>query len=136
VRELFARTTQFNTTGRKFTAAELADLVAKDPQAVFAMQVRDRFGDQGLVGAAVLIEGEISGFALSCRVIGLGVERTFLDAILSVLATRHDEVTGHIVESSRNLVARNLYRDNGFAALGNGLWRKPLRVSGPAQAVA
>ena len=43
--ELFARTTQFNTTGAKFTAAELA------AASVLAMRVKDRFADHGLVGA-------------------------------------------------------------------------------------
>ena len=129
VQELFARTTQFNATGRKFSTAELTGFLASDSAAVYAMNVRDRFGDQGLVGAAVAIDGEIVGFALSCRVIGLGVERTFLDAILSDLSARHSHVTARIVETSRNLAARNLYRDYGFASQGAGLWQLALRAA-------
>jgi FkbH-like protein len=129
VQELFARTTQFNATGRKFSTAELTGFLPGDSAAVYAMNVRDRFGDQGLVGAAVAIDSEIVGFALSCRVIGLGVERTFLDAILSDLSARHSHVTARIVETSRNLAARNLYRDYGFASQGAGLWQLALRAA-------
>jgi FkbH-like protein len=129
VQELFARTTQFNATGRKFSTAELTSFLASDTAAVYAMNVRDRFGDQGLVGAAVVIDGEIAGFALSCRVIGLGVERTFLDEILADLSPHHTQITGFIVETSRNTAARNLYRDYGFTAQGDGLWQLALRAA-------
>ncbi len=129
VQELFARTTQFNATGRKFGIAELTGFLQSDSAAVYAVNVCDRFGDQGLVGAAVAIDGEIVGFALSCRVIGLGVERTFLDGILVDLRTRHTQIIGRIVETARNTAARNLYRDYGFVAQGDGSWRLALRAA-------
>ena len=69
VAELFARTTQFNATGATFSVEELAR------SCVYALRVKDRLADHGLVGAAVVQGGEIVGFALSCRVIGLGVEQ-------------------------------------------------------------
>lgn len=136
VQELFSRTTQFNTTGRKFTAAELTGFLSSNSAAVYAMSVRDRFGDQGLVGAAVVIGGDIVGFALSCRVIGLGVERTFLDGILSDLPSQYTEVTGQIIETSRNLAVRNLYRDYGFTAIAPGRWQLALPRRDRMQAVA
>lgn len=59
IAELFDRTTQFNATGRKFSALELKKL-ARDPASrVFAISVADRFGDHGLVGAAVVIVIEV-----------------------------------------------------------------------------
>ena len=78
VEELFQRTTQFNTTGRRFPAAELASHWQPGVTRVFALHVADRFGDHGLVGAAVVEAGEITGLAVSCRVLGLGVEHRFL----------------------------------------------------------
>lgn len=129
VQELFARTTQFNATGRKFSTSELSSFMAGSSAAIYAMNVRDRFGDQGLVGAAVVIGGEIAGFALSCRVIGLGVERKFLDGVVGDLSKRHTHIIGRIVETPRNTAARNLYRDYGFTAQGDGLWRLALRAA-------
>jgi FkbH-like protein len=122
VEELFQRVTQFNTTGLRFSAAWLASGGAD----VFAMYVRDRFADHGLVGAAVVTGGEIAGFALSCRVIGLGVEQRFVEEIARDLAASRDEIVARIVATPRNGPARNLYRDTGFHLDADGFWRRAL----------
>jgi FkbH-like protein len=128
VEELFQRTTQFNATGRKFSTGELSALVSGDANKVFTIHVRDRFADHGLVGAAVVTGREIVGFALSCRVLGLGVEHRFLEAILRELAAAgREEVVGRIVETSRNGPVRNLYRDGGFSQHVDGSWRRAVR---------
>jgi len=118
--ELFQRTTQFNTTGRKFSVAELQTLLADPAAAVFSLHVSDRFGDHGLVGAAVVVRGEIVGLAMSCRVLGLGVEHAFMDQIVAALGPA---LSGRILETARNAPVRNLYRDNGFTRGEDGVWR-------------
>jgi FkbH-like protein len=128
VEELFQRTTQFNTTGRKFSAAELAALAGNPGARLFAIDVSDRFGHHGLVGAAVLAEGEIQGFleiqglVVSCRALGMGIEHTFLRHILDTARGLSDSVRGRIIPTSRNNPVRNLYRDNGFVEGESGLW--------------
>jgi FkbH-like protein len=126
VEELFRRTTQFNATGARFTAAELDALIQRPGGRVFAVQVSDRFGDHGLVGAAVIEGGEIAGLALSCRVLGLGVEHAFLRFVIEALSADHAELTARIIETSRNTPVRNVYRDNGFELDGDGVWRRAL----------
>jgi len=118
--ELFQRTTQFNTTGRKFSVAELQTLLADPAAAVFSLHVSDRFGDHGLVGAAVVVRGEIVGLAMSCRVLGLGVEHAFMDQIVAALGPA---LSGRILETARNAPVRNLYRDNGFTRGEDSVWR-------------
>ena len=122
IEELFQRTTQFNTTGRRFSAGELAALAARADAAVFSAEVIDRFGDHGLVGAMVVEAGEITGFALSCRVLGLGVEHRFLRYAIEALGP--GPLQARIIPTDRNRPVRNLYRDNGFVAVDEGLWRK------------
>jgi FkbH-like protein len=124
IEELFQRTTQFNTTGARYPVADLERLLLRPDARLFAVHVRDRFGDHGLVGAAVVVAGEITGLALSCRVLGLGVERRFIAAMLDALRPDHDEVLGAIIETSRNGPVRNLYADNGFERDETGLWRR------------
>ncbi len=123
VAELFARTTQFNTTGRQFSSGELAQAAVEGR--VFSARAKDRFGDYGLVAGCVVEAGEIAAFAMSCRVIGLDVEHRFMAHVLDCLADAHLEVLGRIVETSRNGPVRNLYADAGFAFDGH-VWRKPL----------
>jgi FkbH-like protein len=122
--ELFQRTTQFNTTGRKFTSAELDALASGPESGVFSLRVRDRFGDHGLVGAAVIdASGDITGLAVSCRVLGMGVEHGFLRAVIAALAGERETLTAQILATARNIPVRNLYRDNGFVQDETGVWR-------------
>jgi FkbH-like protein len=118
--ELFQRTTQFNTTGRKFPVSELTALLSNTSAHLFALHVSDRFGDHGLTGGAVIIDGEILGLVISCRVLGMGIEHRFLRHILD---TVREPLSARIVETPRNFPVRNLYRDNGFVETQPGLWR-------------
>jgi FkbH-like protein len=128
VAELFERTTQFNANGRRFGVAALRALA----DGVFALRMRDRFGDNGLVGAAVVSGNEILNVAISCRVIGLGGERVLLDAVIAQARGGADALVGRIVETARNLPARHLYRDAGFTARGDGWWGLALRQEADA----
>ncbi|HEX3406683.1 MAG TPA: HAD-IIIC family phosphatase [Caulobacteraceae bacterium] len=121
--ELFQRTTQFNATGRRFGVAELEAMLADPAQAVFSLTVSDRFGDHGLTGAIVVSGAEIVGLAVSCRVLGLGVEQAFLAEVTAALAPDHPQLVGRIVETARNAPVRNVYRDAGFALGDDGAWR-------------
>jgi FkbH-like protein len=127
IEELFQRTTQFNATGRKFPVSELSAKLQTGEAAVFAMHVTDRFGDHGLVGAAVVEAGEITGYALSCRVLGLGVEHLFLQAFVEAMTADFEALAARIIETPRNLPVRNIYRDNGFELGEDGVWRRGLR---------
>ncbi|MBV9461234.1 MAG: HAD-IIIC family phosphatase [Bradyrhizobium sp.] len=122
IEELFRRTTQFNATGRQFTAAGLASLAASPNARVFALRVSDRFADHGLVGAAVIEEREITGLVMSCRVLGMGVEHRFMRHMMS--AVGDGVVSARIVPTSRNIPVRNIYRDNGFVLDQDGVWRR------------
>lgn len=120
IEELFQRTTQFNTTGRKFSLKELLTLARNPCANLFSLQVRDRFGDHGLTGAAVVVNGDICGLAISCRVLGLGVEHQFLQQIIAEVP---GNLAGRIIETPRNLPVRNIYRDHGFLEIEPGLWK-------------
>jgi FkbH-like protein len=121
IAELFQRTTQFNATGRTFSAGELAGCAACGE--LFVAHGRDRFGDYGLVAACVTEGPEIAGFVMSCRVIGLKIEQALLAEVLEALAAEHPEAVARIVETARNGPVRNLYADAGFAFDGEA-WRR------------
>ncbi len=123
VEELFQRTTQFNTTGRKFSLSELTGFTENAAAAIFVIEVSDRFGEHGLVGVAVISGGEILGLAMSCRVLGMGVEHTFMQHILAEMKDVTPTLIGRIIETPRNIPVRNIYRDNGFTEIEPGLWK-------------
>ncbi|MCX5205049.1 HAD-IIIC family phosphatase [Streptomyces sp. NBC_00237] len=61
VAELFNRTNQFTTTGRRTTAEELARHLGAPDTRLYTAQVSDRFTDYGLVGACLIEGGDGSG---------------------------------------------------------------------------
>jgi FkbH-like protein len=137
VEELFQRTTQFNTTGRKFSAGELAMLAGRGDARLFAIDVSDRLGDHGMVGAAVIADREIIGFAISCRALGMGIEHTFMRHVLDEMKGAPLPLRGRIIPTPRNIPARNIYRDNGFKEGEPGLWELARSaVRGPPQAAS
>jgi predicted enzyme involved in methoxymalonyl-ACP biosynthesis len=93
------------------------------------MQVRDRFADHGLTAAAVVDGPEIVALAMSCRVIGLGVEHRFLRHILDEMAGTHAQLCARILPTARNAPVRNLYADNGFVRDADGVWRITLAAA-------
>jgi FkbH-like protein len=120
VRELFARTTQFNATGETFTQEALRRLT------VFVLRMRDRLADHGLVGAAVVDGKHIRNVVISCRVIGLGGERALLSAMIDAARGRQQTLFGRIVATDRNSPVRNLFADHGFTPQPDGVWALPL----------
>ncbi len=126
IEELFQRTTQFNTTGRKFPVGELKALVADPANALYSFYVSDRFGDHGLVGACIVEGHEIIGLALSCRVLGMGAETQFLDGLIGSLGEDRQNLVARIIETDRNLRVRHIYADHGFELGDDGIWRRDL----------
>jgi FkbH-like protein len=122
VRELIGRTTQFNATGSTFTDRDLRRIIATPGGRVFTLRMRDRLADHGLVGAAIVMQGEILNFVLSCRVIGLGGERALLDAIIAGARAEGRTLTGRVIHTDRNIPVRHLYAGHGFTERGQGVW--------------
>ncbi len=123
--ELVQRTNQFNTTTRRRSAAELAELLASETHEIFVASLADRFGDLGVVAVVILAHGaagdvEIDSFIMSCRAMGFGLEQLALAEITSRLdAPRY---TARFIPTDRNGPAAGLYPAHGFRETEPGLW--------------
>ncbi|MCI0650275.1 MAG: HAD-IIIC family phosphatase [Planctomycetes bacterium] len=95
VAQLHAKTNQFNLDPKRLTESEIQSAMNDPGAIVAAMDYCDRFGDAGMVGAAVARLGgtelRIETMLLSCRVIGLGVEVALLRALVEEAAARGAE---------------------------------------------
>ncbi len=78
VAQLVQRTNQFNCTGVRHGEAALQTLLREGGYTGFTVDVTDRFGSYGVVGAVLYkVEGavlRVHTFVLSCRALGRGVE--------------------------------------------------------------
>ena len=129
--QMFNKTNQFNTTTRRYQAREVEGFMRSAEHQVYVLRVADRFGDHGLVGAAVVREEGttwwIDSFLLSCRVLGVSVETVLLKRICD--AARSCDVrtlVGEFVPTAKNRPTEDLYRRHGFRSIdssqGVQLW--------------
>lgn len=119
VAQLTQKTNQFNLTTKRYSEQQIAAMAADPTWSMYSIAVRDRFGDNGITGVAIVREGaavhEIDTFLLSCRVIG----RTIETAMLDHLARKAREggvqtLAGDFLPTKRNSPARDIYRAHGF----------------------
>jgi FkbH-like protein len=84
--ELVQRTNQLNFSGNHYSRESLDSVVRQREVAPIVMRCRDRFGDYGIVGFAVLKmdrpEIEVSDLMFSCRVQGKKVEHSVLTYLM------------------------------------------------------
>ncbi|MBL8291790.1 MAG: HAD family hydrolase [Bryobacterales bacterium] len=118
--QLAQKTNQFNLTTRRYNELELREIAARPDYEVLTVRVRDRFGDNGLVGLCVLrTRGrvcEIESLLLSCRVIGRTVERALLAYAVDRCRLRGaDIVEGRFIPTRKNKPAESFYCSHGFS---------------------
>ena len=123
--QMCQRTNQFNLTTRRYTATDLERMQQDGNTEVYTLAARDRFGDHGITGLAVLaVRGdtvEIDTLLLSCRVLGRRIEDAFLAALVDrarALGARH--VIGRYAPSPKNAQVAEFYQNRAFAAVGEG----------------
>ena len=125
IAQLTQKTNQFNVTTRRYSEQEIADLVRSRDWGVYAIRLRDKFGDSGLVGVAInhFTDGvcEIDTFLMSCRVIGRTVETAFLASIAENAKGREAErLIGSFIPTKANAMAKDFYPSHGFTCTSEG----------------
>jgi FkbH-like protein len=106
VAQLTQRTNQFNFTTIRRNDGEIRRL-AESGLECRVVEVRDRFGDYGLVGVMVF-DGrreaiEVDTFLLSCRVLGRGVEHRMLNELGEIARRRHKSlIVATLIPTKKN----------------------------------
>jgi FkbH-like protein len=119
VLELANKTTQFNTTGLKWTVPELTSFI-ENQGSLFAFSVRDKFVDYGLVGAVFVSAGAVRQYVMSCRVLGLDIEVDALKQVLQIVRERDEGplIIGTVIPTEVNTPCRDIFLRSGFQATG------------------
>lgn len=114
--ELIVRTNQLNMSGKKYTAGEFEEVLARPEHRNFAFSCADDFGEYGIVGfGQYRIAGEnlvFTEFAMSCRVAGKFVE----SALFAHLLKAENCTVGkfEVVKTKKNILLRNTLEQIGF----------------------
>lgn len=128
--QMTQKTNQFNLTLRRCSPGDLRHMQESSQYAVVTAGYSDRFGDEGVVGLAILdLEAaEVVVFLLSCRVLGRGVEHRLLQQIVDLAVSRKLSVLEcTYVPGARNGVAAAFLADEGWSIVGDAATDGPVR---------
>jgi FkbH-like protein len=136
VAQLTQKTNQFNLTTRRYSEQQIAEMAASPNWGVYTLRVKDRFGDNGIVGVAITYDtedvSEIDTFLLSCRVIGRTVETALLAFLVKQSRARGKTcLQGWFIPTKKNTPAKEFYSTHKFRLLteraGETLWSVDVR---------
>jgi FkbH-like protein len=120
VTQLINKTNQFNLTTIRRTQDEVEALALSKDTLVIGMDIKDKYGDYGLVGVSILRKDNktciIDTLLMSCRVLGRGAERTFIAKLAQAAkALDCDEMRGRYIPTPKNKMVEDLYSRLNFS---------------------
>lgn len=117
--QLINKTNQFNLTTRRLTESQVRGLMAQTGIYTQSVRLRDRFGDNGLVGVMIAMEEDerirIDTWLMSCRVLGRRVEEAMLGGLKRYARARSiRHVIGEYIPTAKNALVSDLFDRLGF----------------------
>jgi FkbH-like protein len=133
VAQLINKTNQFNLTSKRYTFADIEQLVSDESYVTLYAKLTDKFGDSGLISVIIGRKERrslhVDLWLMSCRVIKRDVELAMLDALVAT-CQQYDitEIYGYYIRSEKNNVVSDHYAKLGFECIsGNddqrSVWR-------------
>lgn len=118
--QLLQRTNQFNLTAQRHDTAHVRALW-QDPDAlVLCAELRDRFGDLGLIGVAIARRvgdgAVVDTLLMSCRALGRDAELTFASALYARMrdAWQPEWIEAEYVPSAKNAMVADFWTRAGL----------------------
>lgn len=123
ISQLTQKTNQFNLTTRRYTEEDIRSMTRDGRHRIYAFDVRDKFGDYGIVGLVIVEELNdkewfIDTFLLSCRVMNRQVENAMMSFICEqALKNGIEIIRGEYIPTKKNMPAKDFYRNLGFVEI-------------------
>ena len=115
--ELVLRTNQLNTTGITYSLDELRSFAESPDHMLLMASLRDRYGDYGKIGLALVEWGEAAVLKLllmSCRVMSRGVGTVLLNHVMRTARERGLRLMAELRPNERNRMMLITLRLAGF----------------------
>jgi len=112
--QLICKSNQFHLTTTRYSEPELEQLAGRPNHTCLTFRLKDRFGDNGLIGVVLLIAEAatltIDTWVMSCRVLSRGMEEFILESIADTAkASGCDVIRGIYRETRKNGLVKDLY---------------------------
>ena len=132
--QMTQKTNQFNLTTRRYTETDVFGFIESNNYNVYAISVRDKYGESGVTGLAILEyldDGSVNidSFLMSCRIIGRGIEDAFISHIMNDIK-ESAIVKAQYIETKKNKQVEQFYDKFGFSAkeVENGIKNYQLNI--------
>jgi FkbH-like protein len=120
VYELAQRTNQMNFSGNRYAEEELRGILQREEMSGLVIACRDRFGDYGIVGFAVVDARQpcLVDLMFSCRVQAKRVEHAVLMFLLQKYSGGERDFFAKYRRTERNAAAGKVFEEMGFETAG------------------
>jgi len=123
VTQLINKTNQFNLTTRRYTEAQVQEMIIDPERLCLYFRLKDDLGDNGLIsvilahpvtiGAETLLH--IDTWLMSCRVLGRQVEHEALNVLVNMAKQRgYQRLQGEYLATAKNGMVKEHYQRLGF----------------------
>lgn len=143
VAQLLQRTNQFNLTTRRYDVAQVKEMLSDVNVLLLCAELRDRFGDLGLVGISIMrrmgLVAVIDSMLMSCRALGRDAEFAFAGALFALVRSEWNSrwIEAEYVASAKNGMVAEFWVRAGLGRVpdaGDGVVR--FRVAADAPSLA
>lgn len=109
--ELFNKTNQFNSIGKRYTKDEIKELINNEN--IYHGEVSDKYVDYGIVISCIMKDNCINHLVMSCRVFNLSIENVFIIIIMN-LYNVNDIINIQFKMSDKNKPCLDSLKNIGF----------------------
>jgi len=127
IAQMTQKTNQFNLRTQRYTESDIKRFMEDKNYEVYFLSLADKFGDNGIVGTAIInFNGEtafIDSFIFSCRALGRTAETALLNYIVEDVKYKGVKfLQGEYIPTKKNMPCKDFYKDFGFVKTEDGLW--------------
>ena len=124
IAELVQRTNQLNFSGRKYSRAQLYEVLDDQNLSKYVLKCDDKYGSYGTIGFSVVRTGgddiHVDDFMVSCRVQGKFLEQAFFAHLLQAHnPNRSSTLWVEFTPTAKNKPAQKVLETLGFRAAGS-----------------
>ncbi|MBK9633930.1 MAG: HAD-IIIC family phosphatase [Bacteroidetes bacterium] len=120
ISQLTQKTNQFNLTTERYTEKQIEQFITTGD--VYAMFVKDKFGDSGLTGICIVKRDNqdpkkaiVDTLLMSCRIIGRNIEFAFLNHIIEdLLGNGYETILAEYIPTKKNEQVEKFYEKAGL----------------------
>ena len=132
IAQLTQRSNQFNLRTVRYTEDEIARIAADDKYIALYANLKDKFGDHGLVSVIIMEkksakEAFIDTWLMSCRVLKRGMEEYIVNGMVEEAKKAGIKVlTAEYIPTKKNMMVKDIYENMGFERTGETTYKLEL----------